>query len=201
MKKLIALLLICTLALSLAACTTSTGTGNKDLDKEVDEAMDTLKAIISNAATQTDEGSDTTDSNSWLFPTSSGVSEPVDPKTVDYSKIDYELGFDDGSKMKDFMNDVQAGKYDNKVVKITGIMSTGNLDKTTNSVMLNVGDGVKLGVQWRIVDSNDSTVYPGDDNKIEITGVVLSEFNEAWGMYGHYIYVLPENAKDLGAIE
>ena len=32
----------------------------------------------------------------------------------------------------------------------------------------------------------------------QLVGVVLSEYVEAWGMYGHYIYVLPENVKDLG---
>ena len=127
------------------------------------------------------------------------VAEAVDPKTVDYSNIDMNFEFTDGDKMSDFMQKVQNGEYDNKVIHITGIMSTGIMDKSVNSVMLRVGEsGAKLGFTWKVVDADENTVYPGDDNVIELTGVMIAEYIPDWGMYGHYLYVLPENVKDLG---
>ena len=201
MKKFVALLLCLTCVAALVACTSGGNDKTDNTDKEIEEALDTLKNLIDNASDNNNSGDDSSVDWGNLWDTGSNdnaVAEPVDPKTVDYSKIDLELP-DDGSMMQEFMNDVQAGKYDNKVVKVKGIMSTGTMDPTTNSVMQKIGnDGVKLGVSWRIVDANDSTTYPADDSQIELVGVVLSEYVEAWGMYGHYIYVLPENVKDLG---
>ncbi|MCR5766916.1 MAG: hypothetical protein K6G45_00290 [Lachnospiraceae bacterium] len=182
MKKLIVLLLCMACILSATACSSG---GKEDDKNEIDSLVDFIQDATDNA--MANQGND--------------VEAPVDPKTVDYSKIDYELGYDDGAKMPEFMNDMQAGKYDNKVIKITGIMSKGMMDPTTNNVMLYVGEGSKQGFSWRIVDANDSTTYPLDDDKIELVGVMLSEYIADWGMYGHYLYVLPENVKDLGTPE
>lgn len=199
MRKLVALVLCCVLVLSLAACTSSEQQAKVDnTDKELEEAVNTLKNLFGDELSSSDSDSSDSDSWDWGLDNSNKVAEPVDPKTVDYSKIDVEFGFDDGDKMKDFMSGAQNGDYDNKVIHITGLMSSGMMDPTTNNVMLKVGDGAKLGFSWRIVDANDSTVYPEDGNKIELTGVMLSEYIADWGMYGHYMYVLPENVKDLG---
>lgn len=196
MKKFVVLVLCLTCVAALAACTSGAdGNAKADkTDKELEEALNVIKDKIDDVK---DDSLDAFD-DIWGTNINNSVAEPVDPKTVDYSKIDIELA-DDGSMMKEFMSDVQAGKYDNKVVKIKGIMSTSMTDPTTNSVLQKIGnDGVKLGVSWRIVDANEATTYPAEDSQIELVGVVLSEYNEAWGMYGHYIYVLPENVKDLG---
>ena len=170
MKKFVALLLCLTCVAALVACTSGGNDKTDNTDKEIEEALDTLKNLIDNASDNNNSGDDSSVDWGNLWDTSSNdnaVAEPVDPKTVDYSKIDLELP-DDGSMMQEFMNDVQAGKYDNKVVKVKGIMSTGMMDPTTNSVMQKIGnDGVKLGVSWRIVDANDSTTYPADDSQIE----------------------------------
>ena len=200
MKKFVALLLCLTCVAALVACTSGGNEKTDQTDKEIEEALDTLKNLIDNASDNNNSGDDSSVDwgNLWDTSNNNAVAEPVDPKTVDYSKIDLELP-DDGSMIQEFMNDVQAGKYDNKVIKGKGSMSTGMMDPTTNSVMQKIGDsGTKLGVSWRIVDANDSTTYPADDSQIELVGVVLSEYVEAWGMYGHYLYVLPENVKDLG---
>lgn len=187
MKKIVALLLCLTCAFSLAACSSGDKKDDKDnLDKQVDEAVDALKDFIK-------EQTDIAEQNK-----ENEVEKPVDPKTVDFSKIDTELKYEDGANMPQFMNDMQAGKYDNKVIKVTGLMSTSMMDKTTNNVMQYVSEGAKQGFSWRIIDANESTEYPADGTKIELVGVMIAEYNEAWGMYGHYLYVLPENVKDLG---
>ena len=147
MKKFAALLLCLTCVAALVACTSGGNDKTDNTDKEIEEALDTLKNLIDNASDNNNSGDDSSVDWGNLWDTSSNdnaVAEPVDPKTVDYSKIDIELA-DDGSMMKEFMSDVQAGKYDNKVVKIKGIMSTSVMDPTTNSVMQKIGnDGVKL---------------------------------------------------------
>ncbi len=182
MKKLIAFLMCIVCILAMAACSSD----KEPETSEIEEGLNSLADFLS----------DTTENA--IANSGNETAEPVDPKTVDYSKIDAELGFEDGSKMPEFMNDIQAGKYDNKVIKITGIMSTSVMDPKTNSVMLDIGDGVKQGFSWRIVDANENTEFPGDDHKIELTGVMISEFVQEWGWNAHYLYVLPENVKDLG---
>ena len=191
MKKIVALLLCLISVLSLSSCSSGTSDSGKEdnLDKQLEDAVDTLKDFINDSVATGEANKD------------NAVAEPVDPKTVDYSKIDITMEFTDADKIDQFMSDYQNGATDNKVIKFTGIMSKGMMDKTTNSILIKMDGGVKKGPQWRIVGADDNTEYPGDDNKIEITGVVLSEFNESWGMYAHYIYVLPENVKDLGAAE
>ena len=194
MKKFITLILCLTCVASLVACTSGSNNKTEATDKELEDAVNTLNDFIDNA-TNNESGNENID---WGWGTSNTEKvEPVDPKTVDFSKIDLELP-DDGSKMQEVMSEIQNGKYDNKVIKVKGIMSTGMMDPTTNSVMQKVGDGAKLGFSWRIVDANDSTTYPADGSEIELVGVIIAEFNEAWGMDAHYMYVLPENVKDLG---
>ena len=195
MKKFVALLLCLTCVFALAACTS--GNDKTDAtDKELEDALDTLKDFINNATDNSSDGSSDSLGSIWDTATPE-VEKPVDPKTVDYSKIDLEMP-DDGSMMKEVMNDIQAGKYDNKVIKVKGLMSTSMMDPTTNSVMQNIGEGTKVGFSWRIVDADTYTKYPADDSQIELVGVIISEYNETWGYYGRYLYVLPENVKDLG---
>ena len=202
MRKLVALMLCLSCVFALAACTASANVKTDATDKEIEDALNTLKDYIDNATKNEDGNSDgSSDSDSfnwdWGTTTNNETVEAVDPKTVDYSKIDLELP-DDGSMMKEVMNDIQSGKYDNKVIKVKGIMSTSMMDPTTNSVMQYVGEGTKFGFQWKIVDANESTTYPADDSQIELVGVIISEYIPEWGMNGHYMYVLPENIQDLG---
>lgn len=212
MKKLITVVLCIALIVSLAACSgKDKEEDNKDAvptekteknteEKNVKDKNEEKKENVKEDKQSDGDGNELDDIISAIEDEmNKEVAPAVDPHTVDYKNVDVNFEFTDGDKMSDFMQKAQNGEYDNKVIHITGIMSAGMMDKSVNSVMLRVGDsGVKMGLTWKVVDADENTVYPGDDNVIELTGVIIAELIPDWGMYVRYLYVLPENVKDLG---
>ncbi len=111
--------------------------------------------------------------------------ERIDPATIDVSNVDVTIPFGSGAQIVDFTNDMQAGKYDYKVVKCEGITSR---RMTGNAMMQAQDDGTKRGFTWILLDTMNPDDYPPEDAQVEITGVV------GIGEYGvRYVYVLPEN--------
>ena len=109
----------------------------------------------------------------------------VDPKTVDYSNIDYTFGMTDGAEMEKFAGEMINATYDGKVVKITGRNSNWG---TTCNIMCESGEGSSFGIEWVYVDD---LAAPPDDVNLELTGVIVP-YGE-WG--GRHLVVLPENSK------
>lgn len=109
----------------------------------------------------------------------------VDPKTVDYSNIDYTFGMNEGTKMEKFANEMLTGIYDGKVVKVTGRNSNWG---TTCNIMCKTDDDSSFGIEWVYADE---TAAPSDDVNLELTGVIVPYGD--WG--GRHLEVLPENSK------
>ena len=109
----------------------------------------------------------------------------IDPKTVDYSKVDYTIAYGDSSTMSSIAAAVWFGEYDGKVVKVDGIA-----EKLGGwSIMEEAGDGVKIGFGFELVGSTD---YPADGTRVELLGVIAP----GGTMEGsRVLYVLPENFK------
>ena len=202
MKKSVVFVLCIAMVLGLVTgCSNtdsgSTSTTGQDKEKEDPKTNEKEKTEDITPTKEEPENNELIDILDTISDAKAALPDPVDPKSVDYSKVDFTLEYTDGDKMKEFMEGYKNEKYDNKVVKITGIMSTGMIDKTKNSVLLKVGDGMKLGPQWIVVEPDESFTYPADDSIIEVTGVVIASWNDDWYASEHYIYVLPENVKNV----
>ena len=116
-------------------------------------------------------------------PAQTEAAAEIDPKTVDYSKVDYTIEYGDSDTAKEIASNMWFGQYDGKVVKIDGIA-----EKLGSwSIMEEAGEGAKVGFGFELVDSED---YPADGTRVELVGVIAP----GGSMEGSRIlYVLPEN--------
>ena len=137
------------------------------------------------ATESTDSGDDYSWGEDLLGSAETFAPVTVDPKTVDYSSIDYTFGMNDGTELEALANEMSTGKYDGKVLKITGRNSNWG---TTCNIMCNTADDSSFGIEWVYVD--DLTAPP-DDVNLELTGVIVP-YGE-WG--GRHLVVLPEYSK------
>ena len=205
MKKFAIVLLGLVCVLSLAACSSNE---KKTDDKEVKNSDEKEKEekVTGEESTPTPtqaEAENTEESDIAALAELFGAEkidlpEPADPKTVDYTDIACTIEYTDGAKMQEFMQNYKNEVYNNKVVKLTGLMSRGMMDKTKNSCLIPMEGGAKMGPSFIVVGWDENSEYPADGSKIEITGVVIAAWNNDWYATEHYIYVLPENLKDLG---
>lgn len=112
----------------------------------------------------------------------------VDPKTVDYSKVDMTIAFGDTNSINEIASNMWFGNYDGQVVKVEGYAE--HLGSNW-SIMEDNGDGSKIGFDFVLVGSED---YPVDGSHVELLGVIAP----GGTMEGsRVLYVLPENVKTL----
>ena len=90
---------------------------------------------------------------------------------VDYDKPDVTIEEGDYDGMKTCTDDMLAGKYDGKVVKVTGISTRSQLS-VKGSIMQSNGSGSKHGCTYMIKDAETIDAYPAEDATVELTGVV-----------------------------
>lgn len=107
----------------------------------------------------------------------------VDPKTVDYSKVDITISFGDSDTTSEIASAMWYGEYDGKVVKIDGIAE----HLGSWSIMEEVSEGSKVGFGFELVDSED---YPVDGTRVELVGVIAPGGTME---NARVLYVLPEN--------
>lgn len=109
----------------------------------------------------------------------------VDPKTTDYSKVDYTISFGDSETTQKIASEMWYGNYDGKVVKIDGYA-----EKLGSwSIMEKDGESSKIGFGFELVGSEE---YPADGSRVEMVGVIAP----GGTMEGaRVLYVLPENLK------
>ena len=109
----------------------------------------------------------------------------VDPKTVDYSKVDVNIPFGDDKTTSTIASAMWYGEYDGKVVKIDGYA-----EKLGSwSIMEKTSDSSKIGFGFELVGSDK---YPADGSRVEMVGVIAP----GGKMEGsRLLYVLPENMK------
>lgn len=111
----------------------------------------------------------------------------IDPKTVDYSKVDYIIAFGDSTVANTIASEMWYGEYDGKVVKVDGYAE----HLAHWSIMEEAGDGYRVGFEFELVGSTD---YPADGTRVEMVGVIApgGTMKES-----RVLYVLPENLKIL----
>ena len=182
MKKL-AKILTLALAASLMLCAAA-GCG----DNKPAETASTPESSAAGAADEIPSDDDGIIDESTADESTADAS--VDPKTADYTNPAVTINFGDTELIQTVTQDMQSGKYDGKVIKVTGIsqkrMSSCTImekDETT---------GTGYGMTYYIDGQPDLSEYPADDAKIEILGVVtIGEYDV------RALTVLPENVKVL----
>ena len=121
--------------------------------------------------------------------TTAAASAPVDPKTVDYSKVDITIAYGDSSAISEIGSNMYYGNYDGKVIKVEGLSCKYG---SKYSIMEYDSDSSKTGFDYELIDSTD---YPADGARVELTGVIAPTGDE-WG--SRRFYVLPANVKVIG---
>lgn len=99
------------------------------------------------------------------------VTEAPAEAAVDFDKADVTIAEGDYDGMKAFVNDMQAGKYDGKVVKVTGISTRSGMS-VKGSIMESDGASSKFGCTYIIKDAETIDAYPAEDARVELVGVV-----------------------------
>lgn len=111
-----------------------------------------------------------------LFASCGGGSTDIDLDSVDYSNVSLTIKAKDFDKMEEFLNELESGKYDRNIVKITGE----NAKRTSNcSILIKNDKGVGRGVSWEVVNGKFPDDYPDDGATITITGVLVKDSNGA----------------------
>ena len=97
-------------------------------------------------------------------------------RRIDYSKPDITIEDGDYAAMEGLAKELQVGKNQGKVVKVTGI-STRSRYGVKGSVLEDNGEGRKIGTAYTIIGADSLEAYPENDAKVELTGVVRPEEN------------------------
>lgn len=95
---------------------------------------------------------------------------------VDYSKPDVTIEKDDYNGMKNFADEMLAGKHDDKVVKIDGTTTRSTMSVKA-SIMESDGGSQKIGVTYKIAGAESIDEYPAEGAETTITGVVKTDEN------------------------
>ena len=181
-KRTLILAIVLTMgAVSLSACTkgNDSSTAGGESKTSSADSSESSESKESSAAESSAEAAESSSEGS------------IDPKTVDYSKVDIEIKYGDAEGMQKFSNEAASGKLDGKVVKVDGISAK---RMSTCSIMeKNKETGVGYGLTYTLDGASSLSDYPADDARVEITGVII-QVNE----YGvRNIYVLKENLKEV----
>ena len=114
----------------------------------------------------------------------------IDVKNADYNSPAVTIEFGDFELIRTVTSDMQTGKYDGKVIKVTGIS-----EKRMSSCSLMEKDeatGTGYGMTYFLDGKPDLSQYPEDDSKVEVLGVVTIDDYDV-----RVLTVLPENIKKV----
>ena len=179
--RILTLTLAAALALCCAAgCSQKSGT---ESSKPASSAAST-----EGEASDKTEGSEA-DESSEASEESAGEAS-IDVKNADYSSPSVTIEFGDFELIRTVTSDMQTGKYDGKVIKVTGIS-----EKRMSSCSLMEKDeatGTGYGMTYFLDGKPDLSQYPEDDSKVEVLGVVTIDDYDV-----RVLTVLPENIKKV----
>ena len=179
--RILTLTLAAALALCCAAgCSQKSGTENS---KPASSAAST-----EGEASDKTEGSEADDSSEASEESAGEAS--IDVKNADYNSPAVTIEFGDFELIRTVTSDMQTGKYDGKVIKVTGIS-----EKRMSSCSLMEKDeatGTGYGMTYFLDGKPDLSQYPEDDSKVEVLGVVTIDDYDV-----RVLTVLPENIKKV----
>ncbi len=181
MKKLSKMLLLimagAIVVCAAAGCSGNSNGGNTTESSASDTVSDDNNTVENNSAeSQTEESSDGQAS--------------VDLATADYSNPAVTIEFGDFELIQTVTQDMQTGKYDGQVIKVTGISQK----RMSNCALIERDEstGTGYGMTYYLDGNPDLSEYPAEDAKVEVLGVVT---------VGDYdvraLTVLPSNIKTL----
>ncbi len=152
MKKFISAAIVAAMVLCCAAgCSENSGSQEITESTPASVADDTSSADESTAESSADDAS-------------------VDLAAADYSNPAITIEFGDTELIQTVTQDMQTGKYDGQVIKVTGISER----RMSNCTILEKDEstGTGYGMTYYLDGQTDLSKYPEDGAKAELLGVV-----------------------------
>ncbi len=147
----------------VAGCNGNSGTG---------EATESSTTSTADNASSADEGTtESADESTGKDTTESSAGEAsVDLASADYSNPAVTIEFGDFELIQTVTQDMQTGKYDGQVIKVTGISEKRMSNCTVLEKDESTGNG--YGMSYYLDGQPDLSEYPDEEAKVELLGVV-----------------------------
>ena len=168
MKTITKILVISMAAAISLCCVTGCANNSGSENKTESSAASTASNTDDNSDTDTD--SDTASTDESNADESSAADASVDLASADYSNPAVTIEFGDTELIQTVTQDMQTGKYDGKVIKVTGIS-----EKRMSSCTVMEKDektGTGYGMTYYLDGQPDLSEYPDEEAKVELLGVV-----------------------------
>lgn len=94
--------------------------------------------------------------------------------TADYKEVATEVEYKDNKTMTSVMKDINAGKYDNKVVEMEG---TNTMYGSSCGILEDNNDGTLVGAMYYLIDGVYPNDYPAKGKHIKLRGLVVVNEN------------------------
>ena len=165
MKNLTKALVLSLAAVMALGCMTACS-GNSGSDTAA-ESSTAAESTADNSTTENSSADDTSAENSAADESSTAS---VDIAAADYSNPAVTIEFGDFETIKQVTEDMQSGKYDGQVIKVTGISQK----RMTNCTIIERDEstGTGYGMTYYLEGQPELSEYPAEDAKVEICGVV-----------------------------
>ena len=135
-------------------------------------------------------GDNTTAASGADTPTTAAAESGSEAAEVDYTDIAATIEYGDYDGIVALTDEVLAGNYDGKVIKIDG----DNSSRISNCAILEKGeDGVSRGMTWALEGNPDLSEYPADGRVVIVGVVVVGDYDV------RYLSVPAENVTVVGA--
>ncbi len=187
--KILTLALAAALALGAAACSSGSGSGSgKTTESSAASSADKKTSTDDKDESSASASSDADKESSDADEKSSDIAAEIDLKTADYSSPAVTIEFGQFEEIKKTTEEMQTGKYDGQVIKVTGVSQKRMSSCTVMERDESTGTG--YGMTYYLDGHPALSEYPAEDAKVELLGVVTI------GDYGiRALTVLPENVK------
>lgn len=170
MKKLTNILTVCLTAALLVCCAAGCGDSGKTGSKAESSAASTAGDTSEDEKSSAPESSADESSAQASTAENSTDEASVDVKTADYNNPAVTIEFGDFELIRTVTQDMQTGKYDGKVIKVTGIsqkrMSGCAIIERDEST------GTGYGMTYYLDGNPELSEYPAEDAKVTLLGVV-----------------------------
>ncbi len=166
MKKLTSVITVCLTAALLVCC--AAGCGDKGSSSSKAESSSASSSASAEGKESSDESSAA--ESSAESSAESAAEASVDLKTADYDNPAVTIGFGDTELIQTVTKDMQTGKYDGKVIKVTGISEKRMSSCTVMEKDESTGTG--YGMTYYLDGQPALSEYPAEDAKVTLLGVV-----------------------------
>ena len=188
--KALTKILVISMAAAISLCCVAGCSNNSGSETKTESSAASTTGDTDDTDTDTDSDSDAASTDEGNTEESSAANASVDLAAADYSNPAVTIEFGQFEEIKKLTEEMQTGKYDGQVIKVTGISQ-----KRMNSCTIMERDestGTGYGMTYYIDGQPELSEYPAEDAKVELLGVVTVGEYEV-----RALSVLPENVKVL----